>query len=59
MQLLFTYLIGIVLGFGLTGIWIGIVLANWTASIIALIWGRATIEKIRIEWGQKFKSINP
>ena len=59
MQIIFTYVIGIVLGFGLPGIWIGIVLANWTASIIALLWGRATIEKIRIGWGQKFKSINP
>jgi len=50
MQISFTYLLGIIFGLGLTGIWIGIILANWTASIVAFIWGRHTIEKVKREW---------
>ncbi len=50
MQIAFTYLLGIFFGLGLAGIWIGIILANWTASIVAYFWGRSTIEKVKREW---------
>ncbi len=50
MQIIFTYILGIFLGLGLPGIWLGIVLANWTASIIAFLWGRSTIEKVIKMW---------
>ncbi|NPA74519.1 MAG: MATE family efflux transporter [Euryarchaeota archaeon] len=50
MQVIFTYLLGIVLGYGLAGIWIGIVIANIAASAIALPWGLATLKKVEREW---------
>ena len=53
MQVIFTYLLGIVFDLGLPGIWLGLVFANWTASIGAFLWGRATIEKIIKEWKER------
>ena len=50
LQVLFAYLFGIVLNLGLDGIWIGLVIANWTASIIAFLWGRDVIRKIQKSW---------
>lgn len=46
MQILFSYLFGITFGFGLVGIWWGIVLGNVTAGMIAFIWGQWTIGKL-------------
>lgn len=53
MQVIFTYLLGIVFDISLPGIWLGLVLANWTASIGAFLWERATIEKIIKEWKER------
>ena len=50
LQILFAYFMGIYLNLGLPGIWIGIVAANWTASIFAFFWGRWVIKKIEISW---------
>ena len=50
LQIAFAYFIGVYLNFGLPGIWLGIVLANWTASIFALFWGKSVIRKLEISW---------
>jgi len=50
LQIAFAYFIGVYLNFGLPGIWLGIVLANWTASIFALFWGKSVIRKLEIFW---------
>ncbi len=50
LQIVFAYFIGIYLNMGLPGIWIGIVLANWSASIFALLWGKWVIKKIESSW---------
>ncbi len=50
MQISLAYLFGIVLGYGLPGIWAGIVVANITASTIALLWGRSVINRLRHTW---------
>ena len=46
MQVFFSYLFGILLKFGLTGIWWGIVLGNITAASIGFTWGKFTIVKL-------------
>ena len=53
MQVLFTYLFGIALGMGLPGIWIGIVVANITASAIGIAWGTSVVRRYREIWGAK------
>lgn len=45
-QVPFAFLFGITLGYGLIGIWAGIVLGNLTASVITFIWGKITVETI-------------
>ncbi len=50
LQIIFAYALGIYFHLGLQGIWIGIVLANWTASIFAFLWGRTVIRKIENSW---------
>ena len=45
-QLPFAYILGIKLGFGLTGVWTGMVVANLFAGSISFIWGRRTVNKI-------------
>ena len=46
-QLFFSYLFGISLHFGITGVWAGIILGNITASVVGFIWGRITIKKLK------------
>ena len=46
MQIIFTYMLGIVFDMGLPGIWTGIVVANILASVVAIIWGTRTINRI-------------
>ncbi len=53
MQVLFTYLLGITFGFGLPGIWLGIVIANITASIIGILWGNATVRRLEKAWAMQ------
>lgn len=52
-QIAFAYILGILLGYKLTGIWIGIVIANITSSIIALLWGITLIKDIERKWTMK------
>lgn len=48
LQVLVAYVFGIVLGFGLIGVWVGIVAGNIIASVfITFPWGRLTIAKFR------------
>lgn len=46
-----TYLFGIVLGWGLFGIWIGLTVGRGFASIINYFYGRYTIKQIRAKFG--------
>lgn len=46
-----TYLFGIVLGWGLIGIWIGLAVGRSIASIVNYIYGRHTIKQIRTKLG--------
>jgi putative MATE family efflux protein len=50
LQVSFAYLFGILLGWGLSGVWIGIVIANIIASAIALAWGIVTVRRIARRW---------
>lgn len=52
MQLLFSYILGIYLGFGIKGVWIGIVLGNVNTAIIAFTWGRLTIKRLRLAFAR-------
>ena len=52
-QILFTYLLGIVLGYGLPGIWLGIVIANLSAAVIGVLWGTKTVNKYAAMWKNK------
>ncbi len=47
LSLIFCYVLGIVLGFGLIGIWVGLCSANVLSSLIIFIWVRITIRKLR------------
>ena len=46
-----TYTLGIVLGWGLVGIWTGLFLGRTLASILNFIYARYTIKKVRAELG--------
>ena len=46
-----TYILGIVLGWGLVGIWTGLALGRILASILNFTFARFTIKKIREEFG--------
>ena len=52
-QIAFAYIFGIIIGYGLAGIWIGIVIANMAASAIALLWGITLIKGIERKWMMK------
>ena len=45
-QLSTAYLLGVVFGFGLTGIWWGIVAGNICSGGVIFMWGRSTVNKI-------------
>jgi len=47
MQIFFSYLFGILLKFGIVGVWWGLVLGNVTASLISFAWGKLTIEALQ------------
>jgi len=44
-QLIIAFFLGISIGLGLTGIWLGIVLASYLGAIITFIWSQLTIKK--------------
>lgn len=46
-----TYILGIVLGWGLVGIWTGLFLGRTLASILNFTYARHTIKKVRAEFG--------
>ncbi len=50
LQILFTYTLGILLGYGLVGIWIGIVTANLTSAVIGLTWGSIVVRRYEKTW---------
>ncbi len=45
-QLSACYLLGITFGFGLVGVWWGIVISDICAAIVIFIWGRLTMNKV-------------
>lgn len=47
-QLFWTWVFVDIFQIGLTGVWLGIVVGNATASIITYIWGRLTIKKLYV-----------
>lgn len=47
MQVLFSYFLGVILKWGLTGVWLGIVMGNLTATVITFSWGRAVIRNLK------------
>jgi len=46
LQVLFAWLLGIVLGYGIYGLWWGIVTGNITASSLAFIWGNWSVSRL-------------
>ena len=46
-----TYTLGIVLGWGLVGIWTGLFLGRALSSILNFLFARFTIKKVREEFG--------
>ncbi len=48
MRILFSYLLGIYFGMGLTGVLLGIVLGNVIAAVVSFIWGKYTIRSLRL-----------
>jgi Na+-driven multidrug efflux pump len=43
---------------GLTGVWLGIVIGNTTASIITYTWGRLTIKKLYLAYAQRTHTVS-
>jgi putative MATE family efflux protein len=43
---------------GLTGVWLGIVIGNTTASIITYTWGRLTIKKLYLAYAQRTHAVS-
>ncbi len=46
LSVLFCYILGVVLGFGLIGIWVGLCSANVISSLIVFAWVRITIRRL-------------
>ena len=46
-----TYILGMVLGWGLVGIWAGLAIGRTLASILNFTFARYTIRKVREEFG--------
>lgn len=47
LQIAMAYLFAMVLDFGLTGVWMGIVTGNVTAALISFTWGRSTVSHLK------------
>ena len=47
LQIVMAYLFAVVLDFGLTGVWMGIVTGNVTAALISFTWGKLTISRLK------------
>jgi len=46
LQVPIAYLFGVIIGFGLTGVWLGIITGNAIAVSISFFWGRVTINEM-------------
>jgi len=53
LQVPVVYLFGIIMGMGLTGIWIGIVTGNVVATFITFSWGVYTVNRIPLHRAEK------
>ncbi|RLF30908.1 MAG: MATE family efflux transporter [Thermoplasmata archaeon] len=47
LQIVMAYLFAMVLDFGLTGVWMGIVTGNVTAALISFTWGKFTVSHLK------------
>ena len=47
MQVSLSYFFGIFLGFGIIGVWCGIVLGNVSGAAVAYMWGKFTIKRLK------------
>jgi len=47
LQIAMAYLFAMVLDFGLTGVWMGIVTGNVTAALVSFTWGKMTISHLK------------
>ena len=47
LQIVMAYLFAMVLDFGLTGVWMGIVTGNVTAALISFTWGKLTVSRLK------------
>ncbi len=50
---LFSYLLGVVFGLGLLGVYLGVIISSWGTSIIAFIWAQRFIGKLIKSAAQK------
>ncbi len=53
LTILLTYLLGVVMGMGLEGIWWGVALANFMGSLIVFIWARLYTRRLNEEMGKR------
>ena len=53
MQIFFTYLLGIFMNYGLSGVWIGLVIANIITGMVAILWGNSTLKRLGKTWKNK------
>lgn len=53
------YLFGIVLNYGLVGVWIGLILGNFAGAVVAFVWGRITVKNIFSPTPSKLASLLP
>ena len=44
------YLFGTIFGMGILGVWWGIVLINWSAVIISIVYTRTQLKKLEVEF---------
>ncbi|RBQ24004.1 hypothetical protein ALNOE001_05520 [Candidatus Methanobinarius endosymbioticus] len=49
LKIIFSYIFAVILNFGQTGVWFGIVIENILGGIIAYIWSKLYIRKISNE----------
>ncbi|MCP4755544.1 MAG: hypothetical protein GY866_32170 [Proteobacteria bacterium] len=44
-----TLTLGILLDYGLRGVWAGIVLGNWAAALLAFVWGKRYLRDLDVQ----------
>lgn len=53
LQVPVAYLLGIIFGLGLIGVWVGLVTGNMIAASVSLLWGKATVNTIEEDFQPK------